>query len=75
MIRAIIRFLASIIKAIFRLKSDIDQENQQTEHEQQEHLQEHQDHLQTQYDQIDEQHQVPQNPTLQDVQDELNDRF
>lgn len=75
MIRAIIDFLVSIWKAIFKLKDSIQQEQSQEQLQQQQHLQEHQQHLQNQYDKIDEQHQTNTNPTLQEVEDKLNDRF
>ena len=72
MIRAIIDFIISVWKAIFKLKDSIQSEQVQ---EQQEHLQEHQEHLQNQYDKIDEQHQTNPNPTLQEVADKLNEHF
>lgn len=79
MIRAIIRFLVSIWKAIFKLKEDISvenqQEQQQAQQQEQQHLQEHQEHLQSEYNKIDEQHQVNPDPTLQEVENKLNDRF
>ena len=65
----------SILKAIFRLKQDVNQENDQNRQEQEQHLQEHQTHLQEQYEQIDEEHKISPNPTLQEVEDKLNDRF
>lgn len=72
MIREFIRMVIDIFKAIFRFKSSVSQQNQQQDEQ---HLQEHQQHLQEQYNKIDEQHQVKPNPTLQEVQDKLNDRF
>lgn len=75
MFKAWIDFIISIIKAIFKLKNDGNQEQQQQLQQQQQHLQEHQQNLQNQYDKIDEQHQINPNPSLQEVKNKLNDRF
>lgn len=72
MIRELIELIVSIFKAIFKFKNTGNQQNQQ---QQQEHLQEHQEHLQNEYDKIDAQHPVKPNPTIQEVEDKLNDRF
>jgi hypothetical protein len=72
MIRAIIDFIISVFKALFKLKEDVSQENQQL---QQQHLQEYQENLQNQYNNIDEQHQVAPNPDIQEIGEQLNDHF
>jgi hypothetical protein len=68
MIRAIIDFLVAIWKAILKLKNSIHAEQQQEQQCQQEQLQ-------NQYDKIDEQHQTDPNATINQVANELNDRF
>ena len=75
MIRAIINFIISIVKAIFKLKDSIQIQQDQQDQQNQQQFQELQQNLQTQYDKIDEEHKINPNPTLQEIEDKLNDRF
>jgi len=72
-IKSWLDFLVSIIKALFKLKNSDSIQNAQNQQQQQQ--QQAQQHLQNEYNKIDQQNVSKPNPTLQEVENKLNDRF
>jgi Sec-independent protein translocase protein TatA len=68
MLKNLIELIRSILKAIFKFRHANAEEQSQEE-------QTHQQELQDDYNKIDADHQVQPNQPIQDIADELNDRF